>query len=89
MEPNFLTYKTTLFHLCTPASETYTILDFNETRREWHDRLDHVQIICISFHTDNHINTSSLIFCRPDCSSWRPHQSTESNHFYVFCIKII
>jgi len=30
---------------------------------EWHwHQLDHMQIICTSLQTDNHANTSSLIF---------------------------
>jgi len=32
---------------------------------QWH-HLDDVQIIYASLHTDNHANTSSLIFYRPD-----------------------
>ena len=46
-------------------------LDLNEARDDrvwgwqWH-QLDHMQTICTSLHTDNHINTSSLNFYRPD-----------------------
>jgi len=32
---------------------------------QWH-QLDHTQIICTLFWTDNHANTSSLSFYRPD-----------------------
>jgi len=32
---------------------------------QWH-QLDHMQIICTSFQTDNHASTSSLNFYRPD-----------------------
>jgi len=32
---------------------------------QWH-QLDHTQTICTSLQTDNHTNTSSLNFCRPD-----------------------
>jgi len=48
-----------------------TSLDLNEARedsvlgRQWH-QLDHMQTICTSLHTDNHTNTSSLNFYRPD-----------------------
>ena len=48
-----------------------TCLDLNEARddevlgRQWH-QLDHMQTICMLFQTDNHINTSSLNFYRPD-----------------------
>ena len=44
-----------------------TSLDLNETRDggvlgwQWH-QLDHMQTICTSLQTDNHINTSSLNF---------------------------
>ena len=31
------------------------------TGRQWH-QLDHMQIICTSFQTDNHAHTSSLNF---------------------------
>jgi len=46
-------------------------LDLNEARDDrvlgwqWH-QLDHVQTICTALQTDNHINTSSLNFYRPD-----------------------
>ena len=48
-----------------------TSLDLNEARedsvlgRQWH-QLDHMQTICTSLQTDNHTNTSSLNFYRPD-----------------------
>ena len=48
-----------------------TSLDLNEARDDevsewqWH-QLGHMQTIFTSFRTDNHTNTSSLIFCRPD-----------------------
>jgi len=32
---------------------------------QWH-QLDHMQIICTSLQSDNHANTSSLNFYRPD-----------------------
>jgi len=46
-------------------------LDLNEAREDrvlgWQlDQLDHMQTICTSLHTDNHTNTSSLNFYRPD-----------------------
>jgi len=31
-----------------------------------HHQLDHMQTICTLLQTDNHTNTSSLIFYRPD-----------------------
>jgi len=46
-------------------------LDLNEARDDgvlgwqWH-QLDHMQTICTSLQTNNHTNTSSLIFYRPD-----------------------
>ena len=48
-----------------------TSLDLNQARddgvlgRQWH-QLDHMQTICTSLQTDNHTNTSSLNFYRPD-----------------------
>ena len=53
----------------------------------WH-LLDHMQIICISFHRDDHASTSSLdFFYRSDarCSSWRSGgqcQSAEGKSYY-------
>ena len=32
---------------------------------QWH-QLDHMETICTSLQTDNHTNTSSLNFYRPD-----------------------
>jgi len=51
-----------------------TSLDFNEARDDgvlgwqWH-QLDHMQTVCTSLQTDNHTNTSSLNFYRPDALS--------------------
>jgi len=48
-----------------------TSLDLTEARGDrvlgsrWH-QLDHMQTICTPLQTDNHTNTSSLNFCRPD-----------------------
>jgi len=48
-----------------------TSLDLNETRDDgvlggqWH-KLDYMQIICTSLQTDNHTNSSSFNFYRPD-----------------------
>jgi len=48
-----------------------TSLDLNEARDygvlgwQWH-QLDHMQTICTLLQTDNHTNTSSLSFYRPD-----------------------
>jgi len=48
-----------------------TSLDLNVARDDgvlgwqWH-QLDHMQTICTSLQTDNHNNTSSLNFYRPD-----------------------
>jgi len=54
-----------------PGQPGKTSLDLNEARDDgvsgwqWH-QLDHMQTICISIQTDNHMNTSSLNFYRPD-----------------------
>ena len=51
-----------------------TSQDLNEARDDgvlrwqWH-QLDHMQTICTSLQTDNHANTSSLSFYRPDALS--------------------
>jgi len=51
-----------------------TSLDLNEARHDavlgwqWH-QLDHMQTICTSLQTDNHTNTSSVNFYRPDALS--------------------
>jgi len=48
-----------------------TSLDLNQARNDgvlgmqWH-QLDHMQTICTSLQTDNHTNTSSVNFYRPD-----------------------
>jgi len=33
---------------------------------QWHQLMEHMQTICTSLQTDNHINTPSLNFYRPD-----------------------
>ena len=43
---------------------------------QWH-LLDHVQIICTSFQTDNHVSTSSPNFLKAGCCSWRPTNSVK------------
>ena len=60
-----------------------TSLDLNEARDggvlgwQWH-QLDHMQTICTSLQTDDHISTSSLKFFRAGCSSWRPTYSVKA-----------
>jgi len=55
---------------CMPTTTTTTTVDLNEARDDgawgwqWH-QLDHMQTICTSIQTDNHMNTSSLNFYRP------------------------
>ena len=45
---------------------------------QWH-QLDHLQTVCTSLQTDNHTNTSSLNFCRPNALS--DAQPTVSKHW--------
>ena len=45
-------------------------------------QLDHVQTICTWLQTDNHANTSSLDFCRPDALS--DSQPTVSKHWRYY-----
>jgi len=64
-----------LHYICSTWVSRYqkdeTSLDLNDARDDgvlwwqWH-QLDHMQTICTSVQTDNHTNTSSLIFYRPD-----------------------
>jgi len=59
-----------------------TSLDLNEARDDgvwrWQwNQLDHMQTVCTSLQTDNHINTSSLNFLQAGCSSWRPTNSVK------------
>jgi len=60
-----------------------TSLDVNEARDDgvsgwqWH-QLDHMQTICTSLQTDNHTNTSSVNFYRPDALP--AAQPTASKH---------
>jgi len=65
------------------GAEGKTSLDLNEARNywvwgwQWH-HLDYMQTICISLQTDNHTNTSSVNFYRPDAfSDAQPCQNTE------------
>ena len=44
---------------------------------QWH-LLDHMQIICTSFQTDNHASTSSLNFLQAGCPSFRPTNSVKA-----------
>jgi len=41
-------------------------------------QLDHMQIICTSLQTDNHISTPSLTFLPARCSSGRPTNSVKA-----------
>ena len=47
------------------TSLDYEARDYGVLGRQWH-HLDHMQTICTSLQTDNHTNTSSLNFYRPD-----------------------
>jgi len=46
---------------------------------QWH-QLDHMQIICTTLQTDNHVSTPLLILLRARCSSWRPTNSVKALH---------
>ena len=58
---------------------------------QWH-QLDHMQTICTSLQTDNHTNTSSLNFYRPDAlpdaqpKHWR--QNIYSEEYYTIFLVI-
>jgi len=50
---------------------------------QWHQR-DHMQTMCTSLQTDNHTNTSSLNFYRPDAlSDAQPRVSKHWRHYSV------
>jgi len=51
--------------------------DDEVSRWQWH-QLDHMLTICLSLQTDNHTNTSSLNFHRPD--ALLDIQTTVSKH---------
>jgi len=51
--------------------------DYGVLGLQWH-QLDHMQTICTSLQTDNHTNSSSLNFYRPD--ALRDAQPTASKH---------
>jgi len=63
-------------------------IDLNEARVDgvlgwqWH-QLDYMQTISTSLQTDNHTNTSSLNFCRPD--ALLDAHPTVSKHWRQFC----
>ena len=44
---------------------------------QWH-QLDHMQIICTTLQTDNHVSAPTLNFLRAGCSSWRPTNSVKA-----------
>ena len=44
---------------------------------QWH-QLDHMQISCISFQTDNHANISPLSFKQAGCPSCHPTNSVRA-----------
>jgi len=44
---------------------------------QWH-QLNHMQIICTLFQTDNHASTSSLNFLQAGCSSCHPTNSVKA-----------
>jgi len=72
--------RTTLVSRCQRGK---TSLDVNEATHDgvwgwqWH-QLDHMQTICTSLQTDNHTNTSSLNFYRPDALFLMPIQHCQS-----------
>jgi len=45
--------------------------------RQWH-QLDHMQIICTSLQTDNHVSTLTTQFLQAECSSFCPTNSVKA-----------
>jgi len=65
------TYLTAFFQdnlgkLVPARSKPFRVVMKQEIMRWQMRQLEHTQIICILFQTDNHANTSSLNFYRPD-----------------------
>jgi len=58
----------------------WILLEQQMMRKQWH-QLDHMQIICTSFQTDNHASTLPLSFYRPDALP--AAQSTASKHCWA------
>ena len=78
--------RITLVRQCQKSKAS---LDLNEARDDgvlgwqWH-QLDHMQSICTSLQTDNHTNTSSLHFYRPDAlPDAKPTASKHWRHFIL------
>jgi len=80
-----------------------TSLDLNEARDDgvlrwqWH-QLDHMQTVCTSIQTDNHTNTLSLNFYRPDAlpdaqptvsKHWRPVWPKGMHAMEINCCQLI
>jgi len=71
INPRFTYLLTYLLHQIHITFTAITSLDLNETSDDgvlgWQrHQLDHMQTICTSLQTDNHTNTSSVNFYRPD-----------------------
>jgi len=84
--------RTTLVSRCQKGK---TSLDVNEATHDgvwgwqWH-QLDHMQTICTSLQTDNHTNTSSLNFYRPDALFLMPIQHCQSTEgIFTYLIVVI
>ena len=54
---------------------------------QWH-QLDHMQAICTSLQTDNHTNTSSLNFYRPDALPDTQPTVSEHSRQIVYILQI-
>jgi len=62
---------------CKLSLDLNEAIDYGVLGWQWR-QLDHMQTICASLQTDNHTNTSSLSFYRPDALS--AAQPTVSKH---------
>jgi len=73
---NGLFSRTTCVSWHQKGKPFWTLLKQEMMGWHWH-QLDHMQIICTTFQTDNHASTSSLNFMGW-CSSWRPINSVKA-----------
>jgi len=75
----FLTFfsRTTWVSWHQKGKKFWILLEQETVGWQW-QQLDHMQIICTSFQTDNHASTSPLSFLRAGCPSCRPTNSVKA-----------
>jgi len=84
---NGLFSRTTWLSRHEKGKPFWILLEQEIVRWQWH-QLDHMQIICTSLQTDNHVSTSPLRFLQAGCPSWHPTNSVQAlkaYYIYHFC----